>query len=53
MSVVEWPEDAGLQVVPASQALERARPLPDADALAIDGLTIEEWQAFQDALTQA
>ena len=53
MSVVEWPEEPGLQVLPPKQALERARVLPDADALAIDGLTVEEWQALQDALAQA
>lgn len=53
MSTVEWPEDAGLHVLSPKVALQRARVLPDADALAIDGLTVEEWQALQDALTQA
>ena len=40
-------------VLPPKQALELARPLPDADALAIEGLSIEEWQALQDALSEA
>lgn len=53
MSAIEWPENAGLQVLPPKAALERARVLPDAETLAIDGLTVEEWQALQDALAQA
>lgn len=53
MSVVEWPEEPGLMVLSPKQALERARPLPDADALAIEGLSVEEWQALQDALSEA
>lgn len=46
MSVVEWPEEPALMVLSPKQALESARPLPDADALAIEGLSIEEWQAL-------
>jgi hypothetical protein len=53
MSVVERPEDSGLPVLPPKQALDRARCLPDADVLIIDDLTVEEWQALQDALAEA
>ena len=53
VSVVEWPEQPGANVVPPAEALKRARLLPDADELAIEGLTVDEWQALMDALAEA
>jgi hypothetical protein len=47
------PGQPGAIVVPPAEALERARPLPDADELAIEGLTVGEWQALMDALAEA
>lgn len=40
-----------LMVVTLQDALERARPLPNEEDMAIDGLTAEEWEAFKQALT--
>lgn len=37
-------------VLPAREALERARPLPSSDEMAIEGLTDDEWKAFDAAL---
>ena len=42
---------SGLTVLPPEEALERALPAPTAEELAIEGLTDEEWTAFQEALT--
>jgi len=36
--------------LPASEALRRARPLPRAEEMAIEGLTDDEWKAFEAAL---
>jgi hypothetical protein len=36
-----------------AEALERALPLSNVAELAIEGLTVEEWQAFNDALAEA
>ena len=51
MSVVERPDDSSrLTVVAPKDALRLARPLPAVGAMAIDGLTEAEWDAFEVAL---
>ena len=35
-----------LVVLPPDEALRRARPVPDVEELAIEGLTIDEWDAL-------
>ena len=53
MAVVPDPDvPATLTVVSPAEALRRARPLPDAEEMAIDGLTDEEWEAFEQALAE-
>ncbi|HUR17899.1 MAG TPA: hypothetical protein VMZ51_03050 [Acidimicrobiales bacterium] len=52
MSTVEQPEEPVLRFYPADEALKRARPLPSPDDLKIEGLTEEEWAAFQEALAE-
>ena len=53
MSVVPHSEKpSGLTVVSPAEALRRARPLPSDDEMAIDGLTDEEWKAFEQALAE-
>ncbi|HKY14394.1 MAG TPA: hypothetical protein VJM33_05680 [Microthrixaceae bacterium] len=42
----------GLTVLSPDEALRRARPAPTAEELEIEGLTDEEWQAFQQALAE-
>ncbi len=44
-------ESSGLTVLPPEEALERALPAPAAAELEIEGLTDEEWTAFQEALS--
>lgn len=51
VSVAENPRGSShLTVVAPDEALERARPLPSDDDMAIEGLTDEEWDAFKQAL---
>ncbi len=51
VSVAENPhESSHLTVVGPDEALERARPLPSDDDMVIEGLTDEEWDAFEQAL---
>ncbi len=51
VSVAENPQGSShLTVVAPDEALERARPLPSDDDMAIEGLTDEEWDAFKQAL---
>jgi hypothetical protein len=53
MSIIPEPDDlAGLTVLPPDEALRRAKPLPSAASLAIEGLTDEEWEAFVQALAE-
>lgn len=53
MSVVPHPDEhSGLTVLPPEEALKRARPLPSDDDMAIEGLTDDEWKAFENALTE-
>lgn len=37
-------------VVTPKDALQRAQPLPSEDDMAVDGVTVEEWEAFEQAL---
>lgn len=39
-----------LMVVTPKDALQRALPLPSENDMAIEGLTAEEWEAFEQAL---
>lgn len=53
VSVVPQPEKpTGLTVVSPDEALKRAQPLPTAEELAIEGLTDDEWKAFEKALAE-
>ena len=53
MSVVPpLDEPDGLAVFPPEEALRRAHPLPSDDDMAIDGLTDDEWKAFEKALAE-
>lgn len=51
MSVVQSPEEfEGLVILPPDEALRRAQPLPSDAELAIEGLTDDQWKAFEKAL---
>jgi hypothetical protein len=51
--VVPTPDDhTRLTVVSPREALRQARPLPADEDLVIDGLTSEEWKAFEQALAE-
>jgi hypothetical protein len=51
VSVAENPHDASdLTVVGPREALQRAKPLPGDDDMAVEGLTDDEWDAFEHAL---
>jgi hypothetical protein len=53
MSVVPNPDDlGGLTMLDPEEALLRARPLPSDAELAIEGLTDDEWKAFEKALAE-
>ncbi|MGI9016476.1 MAG: hypothetical protein ACR2HR_05100 [Euzebya sp.] len=39
-------------VLPPDEAARRARPLPSGEDLALEDLTDEEWDAFQQALAE-
>ncbi len=53
MSIVPHPDEpGGLTVVPPDEALARALPVPSAEDLKIDGLTDQEWTAFERALSE-
>ncbi|MGB3411207.1 MAG: hypothetical protein WBA45_08405 [Microthrixaceae bacterium] len=43
-------EPSALTVLPPEEALQRALPAPTAEELEIEGLTDEEWTAFEQAL---
>ncbi len=45
-------EPVGLTVLPPEDALKRARPLPTDDEMTIEGLTDDEWMAFEKALAE-
>lgn len=52
MAVAESPDEtSNPAVVTPKEALRRARPLPTDDDMAVEGLTDEEWDAFEDALS--
>lgn len=51
VSVAENPQQPShLTVVTPKEALQRARPLPSDEDMAVEGLTGEEWDAFEQAL---
>jgi len=51
MSVAESPDEAShLTVVTPKEALRRALPLPTDDEMAVEGVTDEEWDAFEHVL---
>ena len=53
MTMVEPPDDAGvLTVLPPEEALRSACPVPSDEDMAIDGLTDDEWNAFEEALAE-
>lgn len=52
MSVAEQAPEPHLTVLPPEEAARRARPLPSDDDMALDDVTDEEWDAFQQALAQ-
>ena len=45
-------EPTSLVVIAPDEALLRARPLPSDDEMAIEGLTDDEWTAFETALAE-
>lgn len=52
VSVAEDPrEESRPTVLSPLDALDRAHQLPDADDMVIEGLTDDEWAAFEQALT--
>jgi nucleoid-associated protein YgaU len=48
----ESPDDPRLRIFPPDEALRRARPLPPQEFFVLDGVPDEDWQAFEDALTE-
>lgn len=53
MSIASHPDDpAGLTVLPPDEAVEQALPVPRAEDLEIEGLTDQEWTAFEQALSE-
>jgi hypothetical protein len=53
VSIDPRPDDlTGLTVLSPEDALKRARPLPSDEEMAIEGLTDDEWKAFEKALAE-
>jgi len=53
VSAVPNPNDPlQLTILPPEEALRRAQPLPARGELAIEGLTDDEWKAFEKALAE-
>lgn len=52
MSVVPNPDQPSLTVLAPEEALKRALPLPSDDDMALEGLTEDEWTAFEQALAE-
>lgn len=53
VSVAPHPDEpTGLTVLDPEEALKRARPLPSDEEMAIEGLTDDEWKAFENALAE-
>lgn len=53
MSVVSnSDEPVSLTLLPTAEALKAARPVPNLEDLAIEGLTEAEWKAFEQALAE-
>lgn len=49
----EQPKDPSVTVYPPEEALRRARPLPPREQLVVEGVSEDEWTAFQEALAEA
>jgi hypothetical protein len=53
VSTIEQPDDEPeVRVYPPEEALRRARPLPPPEELVIEGVTGDEWAAFDAALAE-
>ena len=53
MSVVPHPDDpVSLTLLPPAEALKAARRLSSVDELALEGVTDDEWAAFEQALAE-
>jgi len=54
VSVIPTPpsEPQRLTILPAKEAIRRARPLPSSEEMTIEGLTDEEWEAFEAAIAE-
>lgn len=53
MSSVPQPDEPiRLTVLPPREALQQARPLPSNEDMAIEGLTDDEWLAFEKLLAE-
>ena len=53
MSVVPHPDEpVSLTLLLPAEALKAARPVPNLEDLAIEGLTEAEWKAFEQALAE-
>lgn len=53
MSVVPHPDDpVSLTLLPPDEALRAARRLSSVDELALEGVTDDEWAAFEQALAE-
>ena len=52
VSVAEQTPEPHVMVLPPEDAVRRARPLPGGDELALEDVTDDEWDAFQQALAE-
>ncbi len=53
VTTVEQIPEPELPVLPPEEALSRARPLPRHAQLVVEGVSPQEWDEFQQALTEA
>jgi hypothetical protein len=51
-SAEQHPERPGLRLSPPAEALRRSRALPPREQLVLEGVSIEEWEAFHQALAE-
>jgi hypothetical protein len=52
VSVAEQTSEPHVMVLPPDEAVRRARPLPDGAEFALEDITDDEWDAFQQALAE-
>ena len=52
VTTVEQPQEPPVQVLPPEEALRRAHPLPRRARLVVHDVPDQEWDAFQQALTE-